>query len=101
VAAAEHASGYVPFAILFALLVPLQSLWGVWVCFAPSRRLLVAGGIGSLLIVAVWVVSRTAGLPLGPEPWQPEAIGPLDVVASADELVIALLVALRLPRLAH
>ena len=55
----------------------------------PSRRLLLAGAIGNLAIASVWLVSRTVGLPLGPEAWEPEAIHVADIVATLDEVASA------------
>jgi hypothetical protein len=54
----------------------------------PSRSACLVGIVGNGAMVAVWAVSRTAGLPIGPEPWTPEAIGALDVVATGLELFI-------------
>jgi hypothetical protein len=39
--------------------------------------------------LALWTVTRTAGLPFGPEAGHPESVGVLDVVAVADELLFA------------
>jgi hypothetical protein len=38
--------------------------------------------------VAVWLLSRTVGLPLGPTPWEPEGIGILDVLATVFEIAV-------------
>lgn len=43
----------------------------------------------SLATVALWGVSRTIGLPVGPEPWTAEAVGPLDLSATLLEIVTA------------
>jgi hypothetical protein len=45
----------------------------------------------SVLVVALWVISRTSGLPIGPAPWRPEPMGLIDALASADEALLALL----------
>jgi len=59
--------------------------------FVWSTRPAVAGIIAamSLATVALWAVSRTAGLPFGPEPWTAEAVGPLDLSATVLEIVTA------------
>ena len=90
VAAVEHVDEYLLFGLFFALLAPAQFAWGVLAYRRPDRRLLVWGAVANLAVVALWVVSRTIGLPIGPD--QPEAVGPVDAVCSADELVLALLV---------
>ena len=60
--------------------------------------------IGAVVAVSVaplglWLVSRTVGLPLGPETWTPEAVGLADVACCLLELVtLAVAVALWLRR---
>jgi hypothetical protein len=97
-AAVEHVDEYVPYAVCFLLLALAQLLWGFAIGRAPTRRLLAAGALGSLMVVALWVVSRTSGLPVGPETWEPERVGALDSLASADEVLLALIVAFELGR---
>jgi hypothetical protein len=96
VAAIQHVDEYLLFAVFFAWLAPLQFAWGVAVYRRPDRRLLMLGAVGSLVVAAIWLVSRTSGLPIGPTPWEPEAMGPLDVLSSADEVVLAAMVFLGL-----
>jgi hypothetical protein len=50
----------------------------------------------SLLVVGLWAVSRSTGLPVGGAAWTPEPVGALDVAATADEVLLAVAVALRL-----
>jgi hypothetical protein len=100
VAAVDHLDEYWLYALFFAVLAAVQFLWGVALYRFPGRGLLVAGAVGSLMVVALWVVSRTSGLPIGPEPGSPEAVGALDSVASADEIALAVLAALQLHPLA-
>lgn len=71
----------------------------VLVSSRPSlqRPGLVAGCVTSAVPLVVWTLSRTAGLPIGPEPWQPEPVGVADVAAGLLEL-LALAVALALVR---
>jgi hypothetical protein len=79
------------YASFFALLSPIQLGWGFLVCTRRTRHLLFVGALLSVLVALLWVMSRTTGLPLGPEPWHPEEIGALDVTATVDELTLALL----------
>jgi hypothetical protein len=84
---------------LFFLVVTLaQAAWAVLVFLdATNDRLLLAGIVGSLGLVALWTVSRTAGLPfgLGREP-----VGGWDIACAVWELVIAAtcVIGLRRPR---
>jgi hypothetical protein len=96
-AAIQHVDEHLLYAVFFALLAPAQFAWGVALYRRPGRRLLLAGAVGSLLVVALWIVSRTSGLPIGPAAWVPEPVGPIDSIATADEAVLALVALLRLP----
>jgi hypothetical protein len=90
-AAIGHLDEYTLYAVFFEVLAVAQLWWGVAVYRAPSAALLRAGAVMSLLVVALWIVSRTTGLPIGPEPWRPEPVGLIDAIASADEAVLAML----------
>ena len=45
----------------------------------------------SVATVAVWAVTRTVGVPAGPQPWGPRPIGAADAVAALLELATAML----------
>jgi hypothetical protein len=84
----DHFREAIIFGVFFAVASTLQAAWGVAVLWRPVRPLLVAGAAGNLGVVALWVVTRTVGLPVGPDVWRPEAVSALDVMATALELVI-------------
>lgn len=90
-AAFQHIDEYALYALFFALLAPAQFGWGIALYRWPGRTLLRLGAIGSLLVVALWIVSRTSGLPIGPTPWHAESVGATDLIATADEVVLVLL----------
>jgi hypothetical protein len=54
----------------------------------PGRTLLTLGAVGNLAVVALWIMSRTVGVPIGPEVWRPEAITAIDSMATTLELAI-------------
>jgi hypothetical protein len=85
----EHWNEHRSFAVCFAALALLQAAWAVAFFRAPSRRLLVAAAVLSSGVIAVWTVSRTTGMPFGPEPWTPERPRVPDVAATVVELVLA------------
>ena len=91
-----HFREYWLFGLFFLVVTPLQLAWGYGVTRseAPPRRLLAVGAFGSLAIVGLWLFTRTVGLPFGPDPGEVESVGVKDVLASADELLTAMLVAL-------
>jgi hypothetical protein len=87
-----HFDEYWLFGVGFVVSGVLQLAWAaaIWVR-NDDRRLLIAGLVGQLGIALVWVVSRTVGLPYGPNAGEPESIGPLDAQCTFDELLIVLL----------
>lgn len=98
VAAIQHLDEYALYAVFFEVLAMAQLAWGVALYRAPTPRLMAAGAVGAVLVVLLWVASRTTGLPIGPSPGSPEGVGLIDSVASADELVVAVLVLCELAR---
>src|SRR5438034_6386593 len=85
--APAHFQEYIPFGVAFVLAAAAQLALAGAVLMAPSRRLLAAAAAGTAGLVAVWLVSRTAGLPVGPRPRVPEPAGVVDVVCTAMELL--------------
>jgi hypothetical protein len=90
-ATAWHLDEHLLYAAVFALLAAAQFAWGIVIYRRPSRGLVWAGAASSVVVVAIWLVSRTTGLPIGPEQWSPEPVGAADAIATADELLLALM----------
>ncbi len=84
-----HWSESVAFSVLFAVTGVFQLAWASLVLAAPSRPVLWTGAVVSLGVALAWGMSRTVGLPIGPEPWTPEGVGLADVAATVFELAIA------------
>jgi hypothetical protein len=60
-----------------------------------ERVMLAMGIVGNTLLVALYLVTRTFGIPVGPGAGETEAIAPIDVATQAMEIgVIVLLVIL-------
>lgn len=94
VAMVDHFDHYWLYGAFFLVVAYAQVLWAVWAYRHPrDRRALVAGAAGNMIVAAVWVMSRTIGLPIGREAWDPQAIGAMDLMATLDELALAALVA--------
>jgi hypothetical protein len=96
--APEHLTEYLPLGVGFIAAGTLQLLWAVAVTIRDSSRLLYAGGVLSLVLAGVYLMSRTVGLPLGPEAFEPEAFGASDLICCALEVPVgvgALLLARR------
>jgi FtsP/CotA-like multicopper oxidase with cupredoxin domain len=97
-AAPVHFSEYPAYGVFFVLLGAAQVALAVALLIAASRRLYVGATAGTLAVIAIWVVSRTTGLPISPHPWHPEAIAFPDFAATLMEAITVLLFLLRLRR---
>src|SRR3954454_7571924 len=75
----EHLQEYALFGYLFLALAWFQAVWAIAFLMRSSVPMGWLGIIVNLGAVTVWAWSRYSGLPIGPEPWQPETVGPLDV----------------------
>ena len=95
-AAVDHLNHYWLHGVFFAVLAAGQLALSVGLYRSTRTHPLVIAIVTSLAVVMLWVLTRTSGLPVGPEPWHAEPVGPLDAVATADELLLALLAALQL-----
>ena len=84
----EHFAEYVAYGVFFSVVAWLQASWAVGVIALPSRSVLLAGLLGNALVVVVWVLSRTTGLPIGPEAGAPEPAAFVDVLSTIIELAI-------------
>src|SRR3982074_3125162 len=87
----------------FAVIAWLQIAFAVGVILRPTRRLLTAGVLLNAGIIGVWAVSRIWGVPVGPDPWTPEAVTLADSLSSGFErgIVILSLAVLVRPALAQ
>jgi hypothetical protein len=86
----DHFAEYFWFGVFFSVIAWLQALWALGAVALPTRALLWAGAIGNGVVVVVWFVSRTAGLPIGPEPGVAEAASFIDVLSTVLEVVIVI-----------
>src|SRR5438552_1014673 len=95
--APAHLREYRPFGVFFLAVALLQGLLAAALLGNPRpRRLAVAGAAGSLALAALFVESRTAGLPLGPSAGDPEPWDVAGVICTLLELVAAGLLAVPL-----
>ncbi len=95
---------YWAYGAFFAGVAWLQLAWAFAVLARPSRRVLATGAVLNGAVVAVWVLSRTVGVLVGPQASTTEAVHFPDALATGFEVlavagVVACLVAPRLLRL--
>ena len=89
--APEHFREYVPFGLFFLVVGCAQIILAVDLIQRPTRRLALLMAAGSTGLVALWFISRTVGLPVGPTPGVPESIDMTDVICNAMEILSVVL----------
>lgn len=72
----------------FAIMGWLQVLAAIALIARPSRRLLEAVIVVNLAIIAIWVWSRTSGLPVGAHAGEPEEARTVDQLTTAFEALL-------------
>ena len=95
-----HFREYWLFGLFFVAAATAQNTWAIVLLRAPSRLVMTLGALGNTAVVALWTLTRTAGIPIGPEGATREPVGPLDALATGYEvvLVLALMLLLRHPQ---
>jgi hypothetical protein len=73
----------------FVVLAWLQLAWGLALLLRPSRTLLYAG-LFNVLVIALWIVSRSAGVPFGPNSGTAEPVTFPDTLATVFEAIVVL-----------
>lgn len=95
VATIDHFTHYWLYGVFFLVVTYGQVTWGAALWRGRlSARALRLGAHANLAIIAVWVLSRTVGVPFGPYTWDAEPIGLADGAATMDQLVLVAYVAL-------
>jgi hypothetical protein len=84
----EHFREYWGFGVFFVVVAWLQLAFAAAALVRGQRAIVVGAAIGNALVVVIWIVSRTIGIPLGPESGTAESATVIDLMATAFELVI-------------
>jgi hypothetical protein len=86
----EHFEEWIGYGLFFAVAAAAQAVFAVaLVTRRTTPALLWAGIAGNLLIITVWVISRTVGVPwFGPEAGEVEEVGRLDLTSKVFEVVL-------------
>ena len=81
----EHFAEYALYGVFFLVISWAQVIWPAVLLWRPSRLWLGLGIAGNAIVIAVYVASRTVGLPFGPDLHHAESVGALDVVSCVLE----------------
>jgi hypothetical protein len=86
----EHFEEWWGYGAFFLVAALAQTLYAPLVLVRPTRMVLLLGIGGNLAIVALYLLTRTVGIPLfGPEAGEVEGVGLVDLCATASEVGIA------------
>src|SRR5215467_7112188 len=81
----EHFAEYTLYGVFFLMISWAQVIWPAVLLWRPPRSWLWLGIAGNAIVIAVYVASRTIGLPFGPDLHNAESVGALDVVSCVLE----------------
>jgi hypothetical protein len=87
--AGEHFQEYWLYGVFMLVVAWLQLLWAAAAIARPSRLLLVGGVILNIGVLAVYIVTRTAGDVIGPGASSAEQVGFGDVLCTVLEAIVA------------
>ena len=94
----EHMAEFAPFGLAFVAVAWFQVTWAQVYLLRPGPLAALGGALVSASVAAIWLLSRTFGLPVGPTPWVTEPVGTLDLFATAFEVsLIAVVLPVVLP----
>lgn len=94
----HHFEEYAAQGIFFLLLAIAQTILAIELVRNPRHLMLIGGIFGNIVVLVVYVVSRTLGVPGGAHGGEPEPVGVLDALATVSEII---LVALLFAQLRH
>lgn len=86
----EHFEEATSYGVFFTVAAVVQLTYSLLLLLRPSGVLVATGVVGNLALISLWLVTRTVGLPIGPDAGGAEAFGPLDSLASGCEAVVVL-----------
>ena len=71
----SHFTEYTLYGVFFLIIAWAQLIWPTVLLWRPSRPWLWLGIAGNAIVLAIYVASRTAGLPFGPDLHHAESAG--------------------------
>jgi hypothetical protein len=84
----EHFNDSTLYGVFFLVLSWAQLIWPAVLLWRPSRLWLWLGMIGNAAVLAIYIASRTVGLPFGPDVHHPEPVGALDIMSCVLEFAL-------------
>lgn len=97
----EHFAEGLIYGVFFALSAGCQLGWSMLVTARNARWLAPTGLMGNASIVLLWAVTRTVGIPIGPQAGEVERVGALDLLCAACEIGVVALCAVAIRHYVH
>jgi hypothetical protein len=96
----EHFEEWWGYGTFFLVVSVAQAVYVALLLGRPAVSFFVLGIGGNLVIIVLWLTTRTVGIPFfGPHAWEVEKFGVLDVSCTVAELILVITLALLLRRL--
>jgi hypothetical protein len=95
----EHFGEAFAYGVFFLACACLQGASAIAIAMHPSRKLLWCAIALNVSVVCVWTLTRSIGLPIGPNTWQPEPISAVDLLCTLVEGAIVVGAARTLQRM--
>jgi len=93
VASIQHVGDSRQLGVLFALAAAVQLTAGWRIHRRPDdRHALLGAAIACAAIAVIWILSRTVGVPFGPDAGDVESVGVADTIATLEEIALAAIV---------
>lgn len=86
--AQAHFEEYWLFGAFFVGLGWFQALWAILVVATPHRLVYLLGALANGATVVLWAITRTTGIPVGPNAGEPEAAEFIDILSTAFEVLV-------------
>ena len=94
----EHVSEWWLYGLFFIVLGVVQMGWAVQAMTSDPLPVPHLFAAMNAAVIGLWIVTRTTGLPIGPEPWQAESVGTADLLCTVLEVVVVVLLVLTVRR---
>jgi hypothetical protein len=97
----EHFHEALLYGVFFGVTAGAQIGWAILAATRTGSWLAPAGLMGNAALVLLWTVTRTVGIPLGPEAGSVESLGALDILATTCEIGVLSLCAIAIGHHVH
>ena len=83
-----HFAQWWVYGVFFLLVAAAQLGWASAAWLRLDRRVVLLGAAGNLVLIVLWLLTRTVGVPVGPQAGVPEPFGAADAIAAGFEAVV-------------